>query len=147
MAVKKPDGPIVCEAEARWNGRTGGAVRLPRGDQLQIDMAVEFGGLNEAPSPDDLFAASLSGCLLTTAVWFAKKMELSVANLAVKVKTKTELREGGFRITKIWATIRIDGLSKEEAERLADLAERYCHLARTLRDCVDIEFNLEWGGA
>ncbi len=145
MSIKKPEGPLEYEAEAVWNGRMGGVVTLPRGDRLQIDMATEFGGLNEAPSPDDLFAASLSGCLLTTAIWFAKKMELNITELAVKVKTKSELVQGGFKITKIWVTMKVVGPPREKAERLADLAERYCHLTRTLRGCVDIEFTLEYG--
>jgi len=147
LSIKKPGGPMEYEAEAVWNGRMGGVVTLPRGDRFEIDMAKDFGGLDEAPSPDDLFAASMSGCILTTAIWFAKKMELQLRELAVRVKTRTELVEGGFRITRIRVTMRAAGPPREKAERLADLAERYCHLTRTLRGCVEIEFELDYVGA
>lgn len=55
--------------ELKWDGETG-ATALTKGQQLKVDMPVEFGGLGRAPCPDELLAASVAGCLLTTFLYF-----------------------------------------------------------------------------
>ena len=143
MPIRRPEGPLEYEAYCSWNGRTGGRVKLQSGVEYDVDMSEEFGGAGEAPSPDEFFIASVSGCILTTALWFAEKLGVKLSELAVRAKSRVELVGGGFQITKLWITLRIAGPSRETCEKLAELAERYCHLARTLRDCVDIEFTVE----
>jgi hypothetical protein len=59
------DNPVELgfSANVLWDGKNGGQIALRNLAPLKIDALPEFGGKGEQPFPDELFFASIGGCL------------------------------------------------------------------------------------
>lgn len=127
--------------EAKWDGKTGASMRTESGNVLSIDTPKEFGGFGEGPCPDELFLASISGCVLTTFLWFIRKRGIQIVDIRLEGESEIELVKGAYLIKRIKIRVRIKA-SKEQAEvakKCLDLAIRYCHISRSIEHCVPIE--------
>ena len=132
--------------ELTWDGETGGSVECDDCGDLRIDMPEEFSGNGQSPCPDQLFLASLGGCLLTTFLHFAKRLQLEVQDVNVFVEGKIFLRKGvGYRISLVEAKIRViaDAEDMELAEKCSELARDYCHITRSIEDSIQVDVSIE----
>lgn len=126
-------------AELEWDGKTGATSPI-KGQQLAVDMPVEFGGLGRAPCPDELFAASVAGCLLTTFLYFKNRLRLEVTQLKVGAQAKIEKGPEGYRIAEVECEIRVEvtGANEKAAKECMELARKYCHITRTIEEAVNV---------
>jgi organic hydroperoxide reductase OsmC/OhrA len=132
--------------ELSWDGETGGSVECDDCGDLRIDMPEEFSGNGRSPCPDQLFLASLGGCLLTTFLHFAKRLQLEVQDVNIFVGGKIFLRKGvGYRIGLVEAKIRVmaDTEDMELAEKCSELARDYCHITRSIEDAIRVDVSIE----
>lgn len=132
--------------ELSWDGETGGSVECDDCGDLRIDMPEEFSGNGRSPCPDQLFLASLGGCLLTTFLHFAKRLQLEVKDVNIFVGGKIFLRKGvGYRIGLVEAKIRVmaDAEDVELAEKCSELARDYCHITRSIEDAIRVDVFIE----
>ena len=129
-----------------WDGETGASVECDNCGDLKIDMPREFSGNGNGPCPDQLFLASLGGCLLTTFLHFAKRLHLEAKDVNISVGGNISLRKGvGYRVGQVEARIRVtaDDEDAELAEKCSELARDYCHITRSIEDSVRVDVSVE----
>jgi uncharacterized OsmC-like protein len=136
MAMKD----LTFQANLVWDGESGGEVRAGKFEGLKLDMPIEFGGNGRYPCPDELFLSAMAGCLLTTFLYFKKKLRAHVKGFRISINGTLHGGREGYRLAGMEATIFAEANKSNEAEvrRCVELAKQYCHLTRTLEEAVPI---------
>jgi len=129
-----------------WDMESGGEVRIGKVHALKLGMDVEFGGKGRYPCPDELFLSALGGCLLTTFLWFKKRLKFNLEGLRISVEgTVSHVGPRGYRVTGIEAIINVetDEEGREKAQKCAELTQEYCHLTRSIDSAIPIKVSAE----
>ena len=129
-----------------WDGQSGAEVTIGTTHTLRLDMPPEFGGMGRYPCPNELFFASIGGCLLTEFLYFKKQLNFTLKGLHVDVEGTEEMSGlEGYRITRIKATLTVETIESDqyEAETCAELTKKYCPLTRTLEKAVRVDIITE----
>ncbi len=127
-------------AEARWNHMMGGTAQLD-GFTQPFDTPREHGGDGAAPCPDQLFMASLAGCIMNTFNYYRRMLEAETRDLTVNVSSDIELtKTSGYRVTGINIDIQVwsDRENRELNRRCAERAEEYCHITKSIEPAIPI---------
>jgi len=130
--------------DVKWNNELGGEVEIRHFSALRLDMPVEFGGGGRYPCPDELFLSAVAACLLTTFLYFRKRMKFHLEGFHVSAKQTIEKpKVDGYRITGIDALIRVKVRSRDrrKTERCVELAKKYCHITRSLETAIPIRIS------
>ncbi|MCE4624147.1 MAG: OsmC family protein [Caldisphaeraceae archaeon] len=129
-------------AESRWIG--DGRTRAKIHDmELEVDNPLSVTPIDPPPNvtwPEQLLPASLAVCFITTMTTINEKMDLHLTSLRVVVKPILGIDEdGGFKFERMKVTIEmaVSNGEKEKAERLADLAHKYCLISKAIKGNVD----------
>ena len=134
--------------EIRWDGGTGGFVEAYR-HRFRLDTPEEWGGLAEGPCPDELLAASIGGCLLTTLLHFARRMDVKPRDVEIEVSLNIVLQWAeGYMIRGVEVSfiVEADEEDLELLKRCAEWAVRYCHITRSLEGAIPLNVRLEVRG-
>lgn len=116
-------------------------------EDLEVASPPEFGGPDGVWSPEHLFVASVSGCLMTTFRAIADLSKLEVVSYrddAVGTLVRGEDRY--YRIEKITLRPRIvigEHASPERAHRLVEKAEQACLISRSVSSEIVVEPTVE----
>ena len=83
-----------------------------------VDMSVAEGGIDEGPSPHDLYDAALGACKALTLLWYANKKGIPVTDVHTRVdRDSSAERTGVYRLD---ATVQVGGdLSDAQIAELA----------------------------
>ena len=119
-------------------------VRFNETYDLQVDAAPDWGGSPENTNPEQALAAALSSCHMMTFLALAAKAKWPVATFSDRaVAHLGKNAKGQTAITRIdlHPVVRFDtGFSVDaaELEKMHHRAHRYCFIANTLADSVEI---------
>jgi uncharacterized OsmC-like protein len=131
-------------AEAEWNHESGGTAQV-NGFKIDFDTPREHGGNETAPCPDQLFMASLAGCIINTFNYYREMLKVETSDLKINVSSDIELTETeGYRMTHINIDINV-GCSPENMEanqRCAERARDYCHLTKSIEPAIPIKTSI-----
>jgi putative redox protein len=113
-----------------------------RGHRLQVDQPIEAGGTDTAPTPTELFAASLATCVAFYAGRYLHRHGLSRTGLRVR----TEFTMATDRPARV-ASLRVvvvppPGLPEQRRAALLAVAS-HCTVHNTLHQPPEIEIGLE----
>ena len=130
--------------KATWDGATGGEVEAKGLPRLKIDTPREFGGRGGGYCPDQLFLSSVAGCLLTTFLFFKRRLNVEVESIEVSANCSVVKTREGYRIKSVNAKIRVKAGEKQKklVEKCLSLTKQYCHITKTIEPVVDL--NVEW---
>jgi uncharacterized OsmC-like protein len=138
MRLKKT---IRYGAEANWNHFMGGVARM-NGFIQEFDTPCEYGGNGDHPCPDQLFMASIAGCIVNTFSYYRELLEVETKDLKVEVSSEIHLtKAAGYRISeinieiKVWSDVDYFELNKKCAER----AKEFCHLTKSIEESIPIK--------
>jgi uncharacterized OsmC-like protein len=135
------------KTELSWDGNEGGKALVGKDVTYRFDTPEEFGGKAIHPSPEEYFISSFGACLITTFLFFRKKIKFLMKNIKVDVKGKLEhINNEGNRFTQIDAILTVEIESDEDKEKIIkcyNLTKKFCPLSQTLRRCVPIELTLK----
>jgi putative redox protein len=97
---------------------------------LFADGTIEEGGESSAPTPHDLYDASLGACKALTVLWYAKRKNIPVESIEVRVeRDDREERAGIYRLA---AQLRLGGaLSPAQREQLLAVAAK-CPISKLM---------------
>lgn len=71
---------------------------------IATDAPVGQGGRDAGPSPHDLYDAALGACIALTVVWFAKRRNIPVGPVQVRIdRDESSEREGVYRLAAVVA--------------------------------------------
>lgn len=133
-------------AAVRWDKESGGEVSCKNTVDFRVDTPTEFSGTGRYPCPDQVFLASLGGCLLTTFLHFKRRFDFEVEDVRVSVDGEVALVGAeGYRTEWVEVILHIKVKSGEGtlARRCAELARDYCHITRTIEKALPITVYVE----
>ncbi len=135
---------LIFNVKLQWDHSTGVEAFTKRGI-IYLDMPKEFGGLGRHPCPDEVFLSALGGCMITTLIYFQRRMGAKIEGIEVNVDGEIKLDNGGYRITNIKIKLRVlvEEPELEKAARCAKLAIKYCHLTRSIEPAIAVTTEYE----
>ena len=101
----------------------------------EVGSPPEYGGSPNSLNPEEMFVASVNGCLMLVFFHFIKKYEVEIASYHSDASGKVEKTKNGLRFTNIEviAKVSLNGSdSAEKIEEIARLAEKYCLVSGSL---------------
>ncbi len=148
MAGKpRPKYPKQIEyiASAVWDGKTGGTATLRDYRTIDFDTPVLYGGNGNGVCPDELFVSAVLGCLMNTLLDFQRKTLFNLISMKLGGNAIAEFDNEGYKITSIRITgeLLVDPEDFGDAERAIELMKKYCHLTRSLKDCIPIQYDVQ----
>ncbi|NHI84275.1 MAG: OsmC family peroxiredoxin [Candidatus Thorarchaeota archaeon] len=144
LKAKYPEH-IEYQATTNWDGQTGCLGSVSNGRKVVLDTPKTYGGRGEGICPDELFVASLLACLNNTFLDFQRRFELELISLELSGAATADFDGSGYKITgvKVSGTVIVGEDELETGKRCAELMQEYCHLSRTIADCLPMEFDVK----
>ena len=127
-------------ADAAWNHESGGTAQVD-GFNIDFDTPHEHGGNETAPCPDQLFMASLAGCIINTFNYYRGMLKADTQDLKVSVSSDIELTEtDGYKVTGININIQVWSTPEnhENNKKCAQRATGFCHLTKSIEPAIPI---------
>ncbi|WP_026694285.1 organic hydroperoxide resistance protein [Peribacillus kribbensis] len=135
---------VLFTASATSRGGRAGTVRSDDGVidfQLANPKALNGEGGN-GTNPEALFAAGYSACYNSALALIAKKEKLNVDPVVTAdVSLLKDESDNGFKLAVV-LNVDIDGVSKEEAQSLAEKAHQMCPYSKATRGNIDVELQV-----
>lgn len=134
--------------DLNWKeGRTGILSSPKLSGEIEVVTPPEFeGGIEGKWSPEHLFVASISSCLMTTFAAIAQYSKLSYESLIVKATGKmAKDEERKFVMSEIMLKPELmiaDETSSDKAQRILKKAESNCLISRSIKSKIIFEPNV-----
>lgn len=138
--------------DINWENNRKGIMCSPElneknGICIEVATPPEFPkGMEGIWSPEHLFVASISGCLMTTFLAIAENSTLEFISFSCQAKGKLETVEGKLSISEVHLkpTVVIQNqLYKDKAIRILKKSEDACLIARSVKSKITMEINIE----
>ena len=117
-------------------------------NKVIVDAAPDWGGSIEHTNPEQALAAALSSCHMMTFLALAAKMRWPVKSYKDNAHAFLgKNSKGKMCVNKIELNpmIKFDNdfsVSKDEMDKMQDRSHRYCFVANSLSDEVEIKINI-----
>ena len=137
--------PHYYNVDINWNTERKGVMCSPElnkdaGSCIEVATPPEFPkGIPGIWSPEHLFTAAVSSCLMTTFLSIAENSKLTFTSFTCKSKGKLEQVDGKFMMTEITlepiVTI-TDEKDRERAERVLQKSEVACLISNSVKSKI-----------
>ena len=137
--------PHYYNIDVTWNKERKGIMCSPElnrdaGSCIEVATPPEFPkGIPGIWSPEHLFTASVSSCLMTTFLAIAENSKLVFSGFSCKSKGKLEQVDGKFLMTEIILepTVTIaDEKDRERTERVLQKSEAACLISNSVKSKI-----------
>lgn len=145
-------GPHYYNVNINWKNDRKGEMCSPElnsegGNCIEVATPPEFSkGMPGIWSPEHLFTAAVSSCLMTTFLAIAENYRLTFSDFSCLSKGKMEQVEGKFMMSEIIlepvVTI-TDERDREKAERVLQRAEAACLISNSVRAVVTMNTTIK----
>lgn len=135
--------PVDFEAKAEASQDSDDwSLATLEGLETEMSTPEDFGGDSENPSPEDLFNASLSSCILATFKITAERKDLDYQKITVNSKTSLDRNEDGRPVMKsAELQVEVKGVSDIElAKEVARITEKNCFIHNAVKTDVNTDF-------
>lgn len=131
--------------EVNWSSDRKGIMCSPElnkdaGSCIEVATPPEFPkGIPGIWSPEHLFTAAVSSCLMTTFLSIAENSKLSFISFSCKSKGKLEQVDGKFMMSEIFLepiVIITDEKDRERAEKVLQKSEAACLISNSVKSKV-----------
>ncbi len=133
------------KATAEWDGKTGGVASTKNGHVIVFDTPKTYGGNGNGICPDEMFVSAVLGCLMNTFLDFQRKTDLEVVSFTLDGIATSKFDSEGYRIVgfKVQGTVVVDPDDIEFGEHAVEMMKKYCHLTRSFKGCIPIEYDIK----
>lgn len=137
--------PHFYNVDINWNKDRKGVMCSPelikdRNTCIEVATPPEFPkGMPGIWSPEHLFTASVSSCLMTTFLAIAENSKLEFSNFSCKSKGKLERVEGKFLMSEILLEPSVtitDEKYREKAEKILQKSEAACLISNSIKSKI-----------
>ena len=140
----------MIKTEKAIGGKTGGGTKVEadiRGLKVVFDKPEESGGENLGPTPGEMMLAALGACQAMTVASLAAKMRIDLKQFWIEVEGdydedglagKNGAKQGEVEMRYVMH-FETDA-PKEKMEKIAMMAQKYCHVGATLENGVPLVF-------
>ena len=131
-------------AESTWDGKTGGTITASDDRKIVYDTPKTYAGMGEGICPDEIFVSAVLGCLNNTFLDFQRRFEMELVSFKLSGKATAIFDGEGYKITgfSVIGDIVVGEDELETGQRCAELMQQYCHLTRTIKECIPFEYNI-----
>ena len=146
--------PHFYHVDVNWVTDRKGVIcspELSKASGVCIDVATppEFPkGIEGIWSPEHLFTAAVSSCLMTTFLSIAENSKLNFTHFSCQSKGKLEQVEGKFIMSEIIlepVVIIVDEKDREKAERIIQKSEAACLISNSIKSKITLISKIEIG--
>lgn len=139
--------PHFYNVDVIWNIDRKGVMCSPElnkeaGTCIEVATPPEFPkGIPGIWSPEHLFTAAVSSCLMTTFLSIAENSQLNFTHFTCKSKGKLEQVEGKFMMSEIIlkpTVIIANEKDREKAERILQKSEAACLISNSIKSKVSM---------
>ncbi len=123
-----------------WKQGSVGNLFVEGKPNVEVSAPPEFDGPKGIISPEDLFVAAATSCLMTTFVTFTKKMHIEFKSFSCEGQGTLERVDKGYQFTRIRLKTKVEVESedlKPKAERALELAGKYCLVSNSMKCPTD----------
>jgi peroxiredoxin-like protein len=144
--------PHYYNVDINWENNRKGIVCSPElnkhnGICIEVATPPEFPkGIEGIWSPEHLFVAAISGCLMTTFLAIAENSTLEFTSFSCVAKGKLEMVEGKLMMSEIILepTVVIHNeLYRNKAMRILKKAEDACLISNSVKSKITMEITIE----
>ena len=137
--------PHFYNVDINWNKDRKGVMCSPelikdRNTCIEVATPPEFPkGMPGIWSPEHLFTASVSSCLMTTFLAIAENSKLEFSNFSCKSKGKLERVDGKFLMSEILLEPSVtiaDEKYREKAEKILQKSEAVCLISNSIKSKI-----------
>jgi peroxiredoxin-like protein len=138
------------EVNLKWKDGRVGTMHSPELDEsIEVATPPDFkGGVEGIWSPEHMFVASVSSCLMTTFLAIADYSKLSYEDLNINAVGQLGKKDGKFMVTEIILKPELvitDTKHKDKALRILEKAEAACLVTHSIKTEVTFEPEVEVG--
>jgi organic hydroperoxide reductase OsmC/OhrA len=130
------------KTSVNWDSGKTGFIRSENRPDMPISMPPEFGGPKEGYwTPEDLVAASVGSCIMTSALFFIDRAGIELKSYESNAAAVMEKTPSGLAFTNVTveATVALKDSSQEDELRKAmDQAEKNCPVSALLKCPVEL---------
>jgi Ohr subfamily peroxiredoxin len=108
---------------------------------LHLDLAMPGSGKPGATNPEQLFAAGYSSCFGSAILAVAGKDKLKPEGVAVTAEVTLVVNGNDYSIA-VKLKAKIDGVTRDEAEKLLHTAHQVCPYSKATRNNIPVELEL-----
>lgn len=139
--------PHYYNVDVYWNTERKGVMCSPElsrdaGSCIEVATPPEFPkGMPGIWSPEHLFTAAVSSCLMTTFLAIAENSKLEFKNFSCKSKGKLEQVDGKFMMSEIIlepTVIITNEKDREKADRVLQKSEAACLISNSVKSKIII---------
>ncbi|MFW9805362.1 MAG: OsmC family protein [Candidatus Thorarchaeota archaeon] len=136
---------IEYHATSEWDGKTGGTITVSDARQIVYDTPKTYAGRGEGICPDEIFVSAVLGCLNNTFLDFQRRFEMELISINLEGITKAVFDGEGYKIIgfKVTGNVVVGEDELETGQRCVELMKQYCHLTRTIRECIPFEYDIK----
>lgn len=129
-------------ATSVWDGKTGGKITASDGRQIEYDTPKSYAGRGEGFCPDEIFVSSILGCLNNTFLDFQRRFEMNLKSLKLQGRATAIFDGEGYKITgfNVSGEVIVGEDELETGKRCVELMKKFCHITRTIKDCIPFEY-------
>lgn len=133
------------KASVEWDGATGGVASTSQGPDIVFDTPVTYGGRGKGMCPDEIFLSSILACLNNTFLDFQRRFEMPLVSVHLDGKASSRFDGSGYRVTgiKVSGEVVVGEGELETGQRCVELMKEYCHLSRSLKNCIPFEYAIK----
>lgn len=133
--------PVYTALGTATGGRNGRGTVEESGLDLTLATPPALGGDGKGSNPEQLFAVGYAACYIG-AMQFAAGQDDSLAKVPADVSVDASVgigprAEGGFGLT-VTLSVKMPGVGRSEAERLAEAGHKICPYSNALRGNVEV---------
>ena len=133
--------PVYTASATATGGRDGRSKTEDGSLDVKLGVPTEMGGKGDGNNPEQLFAAGYAACYLG-AMKFATTQDKSLAKVPADTTVTAKVGIGpradkGFGI-KVDLEVKMPGLDKAEAQKIADAGHEICPYSNAIKGNVDV---------
>lgn len=121
--------------EVKFTGKKGFRIKV-RDHEIETDLPAEMGGEDNAPTPTELFIASIGACMGIYAASYMRTAKLNPEGLSLSLEW--EYDRSRKKVQRIDAVITVPNQDLGERKEALLLAAEKCLLHNTLHECPEM---------
>lgn len=128
-----------------WNDGRHGSASVDGKPVIQLSSPAEFKGDPACWSPEDMFVAAASACLLMTFLAYSQREELELVKYESGADGTLEFDKGRYRFTELTLRPRLtfrSELDAEIAQMVIEQAHRDCIITNSITAAVKLDLEI-----
>ena len=129
----------------KWDGDMRFVAETESGASVTVETGIAYGGSGKYPTPMELLAVALGGCMGMDMTSILNKMRVGLKRLDIDIETKRRTEHPTYyEEMKIICTVSGDEVTEDKVRKAADLSiDKYCSVGAMLKEKAKIEYEIK----